>query len=350
MGTHLAARRAEFARFIWDHSVDEFQATFDTCTPLSKAELAWFEDCLTPTNLRTREALVKGLDAAIATDNEKAIRLLQLVGLTRSKLLQDVKAGARAAHRKLPVSSTSALFRSDEGRRIVASRLADRVLKVFGGFKTDIPATVLEALNQATWPGFIRQARAKRQGHEAERRLAALLTLCGLPFEPKEKATNPLCPDAQVDGVSYDVVSPSVASPLLRIKSTVHTAVIGQYGESKDDLEISQAASSIRKSPGAKDTTLMALVDGVGLESNRAGLDGVLTHADEFCQFRTIWKVAVVAAAKAERRITVMLPLDQHALFAPFTRRYGATLVKSPRHAPQPEGWIPAGEGWLRMG
>ncbi len=326
MGTLLEERRREFADFIWDHSVDEFQATFDDCTPLSKAELLWFRGFLTPTTLSNRDSLATAIDSAVAAAPENVVRLLQLVGLTRNKILQDVKAGIRAAKTKVPVSSTNALFRSTEGRKIASGRLAERAVKVFGVFKAEVPTAALEALNQATWPGFIRQERAKRSGHEAERRLAALLSQCGLPFEPKDKAINPLCPDAQVDGVSYDLVSPSIANPLLRIKSTVHTAVIGQYGESKDDLEIREAVAAIGKSARAAETTLMALVDGVGLESNRDGLDGVLSQSDEFCQFRTVWKVAVVAASKCKQKITVRLPAIQVARFAPFvqTLRRGA--------------------------
>ena len=349
MGTLLDERRQEFADFIWNHSVDEFQVTFDTCTPLSKAELLWFSGFLTRKNLSNRELLAKAIDASLRASPEFAERLLQLVGLTRNKILQDVKAGSRVKKEKVPTSSTEALFRSDVGRPIAAGRLAERVAKVFGTFKTDVPEEALESLNQATWPGFIRQERAKRSGHEAERRLAALLLQCGLPFEPHEKANNPLCPDANIDGVSYDLVSPSIANPLLRVKSTVHSANIGQYGESKDDLEISAAVASILKSPHANETTLMALVDGVGLESNRAGLDGVLSKSNEFCQFRTIWKFPVVAAFKSKRKITVRLPANQIARFSPFASRFGAVLEPLSIDGQSEIGWISAGEGWIKM-
>lgn len=82
-------------------------------------------------------------------------------------------------------------------------------------------------------------------GHEAEFRLARLLQDCNVSFVPLEKASNPLCRDETIDGVSYDLVVPSAQDARLRVKSTVHTANIGQYGESKDALEIREAMSAI---------------------------------------------------------------------------------------------------------
>ena len=93
----------------------------------------------------------------------------------------------------------------------------------------------------------------------------------------------------------------------------------------------------------------MALVDGVGLESNRDGLDGVLSKSDEFCQFRTIWKVAVVAASKSGRKITVRLPPNQIARFNPFASRFGANLEQISKDGQGEKGWISAGEGWVKM-
>ncbi len=59
-------------------------------------------------------------------------------------------------------------------------------------------------------------------------------------------------------------------------------------------------------------------IDGVGMESNRAGLDGVLQTADEFCQFDTIWKAIVLAASTTQRSVLIELPkadLEAHAAF-----------------------------------
>lgn len=177
----------------------------------------------------------------------------------------------------------------------------------------------MEALNQATWPGFIRQERAKRSGHEAEGRVALLLLSARMQFEPAEKADNPLCRDAQIDGLSFDIVVPNVKKPKLLFKATVHTSNIGQYGESKDHLEVDEARRWIDGKYGANDRpVLVALIDGVGFESNRAGLDGVLEKADEFCQFRTIWKILVLASSALERKLTLLLPKTELVYFQDF--------------------------------
>ena len=67
---------------------------------------------------------------------------------------------------------------------------------------------------------------------------------------------------------------------------------------------------------------LLALIDGVGFNSNRAGLDGVLTNADEFCQFSTLWKAVLIAATRLHRA-TILFASDEYvADFADFLARY----------------------------
>ena len=307
MSTLLGRRREEFARFVWDHGVDAFQAKFDARARLTDREIAFLLDLLSVPHLHSLGTLVDALDGALFAEPDRLRLLLQLVGLTRNKIVQDLKAFSRSTGTRFSVSSARSIFNHRDGRRHGVEYLARQLLRVFGAARGDLNAACLEVANQATWPGYIRQERAKRMGHEAESRVAALLKDCGLAFEPVGKAENPMCPDATIGGVSYDLVSPSVDNALLRVKSTVHSSNIGQYGQSKDHLEMREAKRAIA-GEGVAGVTLLAFIDGVGFESNRAGLSGVLTTADEFCQFRTIWKAAVVASAKAGRRVTVALP------------------------------------------
>ena len=74
-----------------------------------------------------------------------------------------------------------------------------------------------------------------------------LLKNCGLPFQPVEKAENPLCPDKTIHKVSFDLVVPLEDAPVMVVKSTVHTSNIGQYGESKDDLEVREARKMLEE-------------------------------------------------------------------------------------------------------
>lgn len=186
-------------------------------------------------------------------------------------------------------------------------------------------------------------------GHEAEYRLACLLKDCDLSFAPVEKAENPLCRDVIIDGMSYDLVSPSEESALMRVVATVHTANIGQYGESKDDLEIRKAIDAMQRAGDRDQVTLVAFIDGVGFESNTAGLTGVLTNADEFCQFRTIWKAAAIAACKVGRSTRVAIPNDQHARFAEFCDRYNVELISRADLPDAPDDWVEAGDGFIQV-
>jgi len=93
----------------------------------------------------------------------------------------------------------------------------------------------------------------------------------------------------------------------------------------------------------------MAFIDGVGFHSNRAGLEGVLKNSDEFCQFKTIWKVAMIAAAKATLPIEVALSDDQITEFSGFISAWGLEdrVVKS-SGLEDVVGWIEAGDALIR--
>jgi len=341
----LKVRRREFQDFVWNHTEDAFQAKFDRCACLTSAELRAIKRLLTPRNLADLDRLTMEVKRAVDQNRSLVKKLLQLVGLTRNKILQDVKAVVRQDRLRVSTSTPEAIFNTDVGATLGACYLARQLQRVFSSAAVRIEDALLETVNQATWPGYIRQERAKRMGHEAEFRLACLLKDCGLPFAPQEKAENPLCRDVTVGEMSYDLVSPSSERALMRILSTVHTANIGQYGESKDDLEIRKAIAAMERAGDRKQATLVAFLDGVGFESNRAGLDGVLSRADEFCQFRTIWKAVVIAAACSKRSATVALPADQVLRFGRFLQKYHATGVDLAHIRRTSQGWIEAGDG-----
>lgn len=273
--------------------------------------------------------------------------LLQICGLTRNKILSDLRASASA--KGLVIPSSYQRIASTTGWAIAGPYLLTRLRAVFGRVNnaTLRMGHVFEALNQATWPGYIRQQRAKLSGHEAEYRVAILLSSLEIPFVPQEKAENPLCRDAQIGGISFDLVVPSVLNPAIVVKSTVHTANIGQFGESKDHLEMSEARDWIDATfTGSSKPTLLAFVDGVGFRSNRAGLDGVLTKSDEFCQFRSIWKAVVIAAKRLDLPIKVAVPRPTIDEFSDFISRWAASdIVIGQEGLASTVGWIDAGDG-----
>ncbi len=326
----LEQRRAEFEAHVWNHSIDPFQASFD------------FRRRLSPPEIEATKKVVRAIAAGESDEQVAAVVrretmrngdvifiLLQLAGLTRNKILSDLRA-ATAGQRVAVPNTPRLLPNRPEAWKVAGPYLAKWLRGVLEPLATIGDAEeldwVLESLNQATWPGWIRQERAKRQGHEAEHRLAVLLASLALSFEPAQKADNPLCPDVQIHSVSFDLVVPSASAVALCFKSTVQTSNIGQFGESKGALEVTEAGAMLRHEFRSDRPILMAMVDGVGFRSNRAGLDGILDKADEFCQFSTVWKAAVVAANVSDTAIRIYLPAGDADRHSEFLNRYAVSV------------------------
>lgn len=335
-------REQEFFANVWNHADDEFQTSFDERRKLNAIELEFLR-CVTNAfrDGQSDESVANTIKELLRASDPRLMELLlQICGLTRNKILQDLKARAGHHRRTLRLSNHLGLIGHEATWRVAGPYLAAKLRRVLHPPRVDAQEQlVYEALNQATWPGYIRQERAKRSGHEAEYRIATLLSNCGIPFQPEEKADNPLCRDAQFNGVSFDIVVPNVARPRVCVKSTVHTANIGQYGESKDALEIDEARRMIDSLSPRDRPTLVGFIDGVGFESNIAGLRGVLQKSDEFVQFRTIWKLVVIACAKLGLHCTLAIPRATADRHADFLARY-RTLIKLMEPHPAFEGHL----------
>ncbi len=345
----VEARRLEFFGNVWNHSIDPFQAQFDERRPLSTDEREFIAQIgKLVHSIPDDTELGKRVFSLVAGLPERLSLLLQFSGLTRNKIISDLKAVSSSLRVSFPSSYQSLAF-NESAWKLAGPYLAIRLRRVLLPLTEKALRDAAESLNQATWPGFIRQERAKRSGHEGEYRLATLLAACGIPFEPAEKADNPLCPDAQLYGVSFDIVVPNSEAPQVCFKATVHTANIGQYGESKDYLEIVQAKQVLTNHPRkGKRPLLMALIDGIGFSSNRAGLDGVLVVADEFCQFRTLWKSVIVCSARLSRPLRVELPASAIAEHRGFIERYRYSQYVMPKQTgTRPGIGVQAGEGTI---
>lgn len=351
----LQLRLEEFKRHVWDHTKDAFQAQFDERRPLTKEEASLVGEAarLTRKINDDQELGVSLLDSVIGSP-EALLTLLQICGLTRNKMLNDLKVAAskQSPPVKFPSSYKSLVrSKSKEARNLAGAYLGSRIKRVLGALSAKHFPAAAEALNQATWPGYIRQERAKRSGHEGEYRLATLLAGCNIPFEPIEKADNPLCRDAQVYGESFDLVVPNKSAPLVCFKATVHTANIGQFGESKDHLEIDGARRMLDARFDERSRPLLvAFVDGVGFFSNRAGLRGVLSKADEFCQYDTLWKAAMICAAKINAPLKIELPRAMIEEFRRFIARYKfAKSVVAKEDEYEARLRLPAGGGFILL-
>lgn len=327
---HISEKAKEFADNVWNHASDEFQASFDDRRSLTEDELLFLsatKDALeSPKPLN--HLLVDLRKKFIETDGKLLELMLQLCGLTRNKVLQDLKGTVGSNRAGMSFTNYKSLYSNDMTWQLAGPYLIKKISKVFlAGNKLKVDLQKFEALNQATWAGYIRQERAKRSGHEAESRMANLLLELGIPFSPKEKADNPMCRDIQINDVSFDIVVPDAAAPRVCVKSTVHTANIGQYGESKDHLEMDEARRMIDTMPENKRPLLIAFIDGVGFESNRAGLHGVLEKSDYFVQFKTIWKLVIISAAALGKICEIDLPSDVKSKHEKFLSEFSKSIV-----------------------
>ena len=350
----LFKRVQEFERKIWDHTTDPFQLSFDE-PPKIETEIV--EAIVNLSNL-----LVKGADDKILIEQIKRDargigivyfdRLLQFSGLTRNKILTDLNSMASSGSIKVSIPSSYARLPESEAWEFAGYYLLKRIKPILSAIPdARDPIKVLNAINYATWLGWIRQERAKRSGHEAEGRLARIFKEIGIPFMPEEKADNPLGGDVQLHDVSFDLIVPNTSNPKMCVKSTVHTANIGQYGESKDYLEMTEASRMLHEDFTENNRPLLlAFIDGVGFHSNRAGLEGVLTMADEFCQFKTVWKAVVIAESKIGiSDLKIYLPESVFREYEEFLGRYNWDRSRSLSEPPSTNAVV-AGEGIFEVG
>ncbi|MCL6536136.1 MAG: hypothetical protein K6U77_08695 [Armatimonadetes bacterium] len=317
----LDQRREEFFRYVWDHTADPFVIGYEARAPLTDKELEWLRQVYQYCRADVENATPNLKELLVSNGASLTALLLQVSGLTRNKVVSDLKA---SLGKDSAPKSYKQLHKFDSGVRYLVRRLK-RVFEPLyrSGIESDADTLrgVLEALSQATYPGYIRQERAKRQGHMGEQRLAELLHALGVPFEPEEKLEQPISRDVVIWDVSFDLVVPDSNDPRVLVQSMIQSANIGMFGQSKSD-EVKKAMEAIRQNcPNAPPPFLVALVDGVGFESNAEGLKTVLTTADEFVQFKTLWKFAIVVA-HAVNRVLLVQDYPELENFAEFLSRY----------------------------
>ena len=344
----IAALKKEFFDHVWDHTNDEFLKSFENSKPLTETEKESLKKIICVLRENNEEEASKQISIILKsqpTENNIILRILQLTGSTRNKIITDFRSMLQQQGIKVP-GHPSVLTSNPKILPFVTKYVIDNMRRVFADIvDTDSEIDdeklelVLDCLEKATWSGWIRQERAKRSGHYAEYRLAYVLNQIGISFEPRKKLENPLSGDVQFRGISYDIVVPDLAEPKLVFKSTIHTANIGQFGESKDALEVTEAKENLSRMSEAERPILCALIDGIGLRSNIQGLEGVLSSAEEFCQFETLWKVIVISASVLNKKVVLYLP--DHNNHKEFLKKYenSVEIVQTP-----PEKSVEVGE------
>lgn len=301
----LEDRKKLFFKYVWDHTSDSFYASFDTPPKRRESLLSKAVVLVEQIDLPEDELislLTKLVDDDGRPDIEFLAYVIQIAGYTRSKIVSDLNAkklGEKLSSFEYLISKRGK-FQPHPSWKEAVAMLILRLRKILKHLATDDIRDRLRALDLATYPGYIRQERAKYIGHYAEKLLAEVLDHLGIPFIPKEKKENPLYGDVVLGGESFDLIIPDDKEPIIAVKSTIHTSNTGQYGESKDKLEI-EKAHNVLKNLGknlGKEIILVALADGIGYKSNKEALEGLFMYADEVVQFATLWKIPTMAVNK----------------------------------------------------
>ena len=310
----MVSKLEEFNKYVWDHTKDQFLLNFDEPNVIAQKYIDTLSSLVKKTN--SNDEFLEGLKSAIDNDEDFLNLVIQLSGLTRNKIITDMKS----MNVKFNLSPNNVT----KNWNIVGEYIGTRFNRIIRPLINGDFQKALESLNYATWPGYIRQQKAKLMGHEAERRIAILLDNLGIKFDPQIKTTQPMSGDINFHGASVDLAVPSRNNPKVVIISTVHTSNIGQYGESKDKSEAVALREIIDKLEGVK-PLLVLMIDGVGLHSNIAGLKGSLDACDEFVQFETLWKLPVILKKVMPENTSdfnLYLPSDDRVYFEPFLRTF----------------------------
>ena len=274
----------EFNKHVWDHTKDDFFKKFVNPKKITDDQKKILKEiiCILCKNNDDKacDKIYKIFESQSMKDSIIPL-ILQLVGSTRNKILTDLKAMLKdttvPAKPEFLIKHESLLRPAEKYITIELKRVFSTIIDKDCNVDDDTLYLILDILNQSTWSGFIRQEKAKRTGHYAEYCLVKVLDKMNIPFEPRKKLENPISKDVKFHGISFDVVIPDKIKPKICFKATVHTSNVGQYGKSKDSLEVEEAINKMASM--SKDRPkLVAFVDGVGLSSNMSGLINILEH------------------------------------------------------------------------
>ena len=235
----------------------------------------------------------RGLRAWLPGGRVGGLRLLLriLAGLTQNKVVQDVR---RLGQTERALTCSSQLRRTnlaERDRRAGGLGLPDPPLRVPSACLPTRRGTcsepLLESVDEATWPGYVRQEHAEaRWGTKPSRHVAVPCWATAAPRLGAEERREPaLAVDLQSSGgMSYDLRARP--SP----EKGTHTASDHHYSPRSNIISRLQIKrqSGIHKAMGPPMTTAGTGMESrsphsstAWLQSNTAGLTGVLTNADE---------------------------------------------------------------------
>src|SRR5690554_5134766 len=103
MSDSLAERRQEFERNVWNHSQDPFQLEFDERRNLTEEELTALQAVLDLVRRgATEDEVCECLRKQLQQAPDRVLLFLQIAGLTRNKIIQDLRAASAATGLRVP--------------------------------------------------------------------------------------------------------------------------------------------------------------------------------------------------------------------------------------------------------
>lgn len=130
MTKYLKERYEEYRSHVWDHTQDPFQLTFDFRRPLVEHELRVLVELTRALNYGEDDAaLATTLRGLLAQEQEAVFVVLQLIGLTRNKILTDLRAATAGSGATLP-SKVTQLARSAAAWDYAGPYLAAKIRRV----------------------------------------------------------------------------------------------------------------------------------------------------------------------------------------------------------------------------
>jgi hypothetical protein len=156
----LDQRREEFFCYVWDHTTDPFVIGYEERTPLTDEELEWLRQVYQYCRADVEVAVPSLKELLESNGADLTALLLQISGLTRNKIISDLKA---SLGKKAAPSSYEQLHKFDSGVRYLVRRLK-RVFEPLYRSGIESDADTLRGVFRGVESGDLSRLHSSRAG------------------------------------------------------------------------------------------------------------------------------------------------------------------------------------------
>ncbi len=250
---------------------------------------------------------------------------------------------------------------------IITNYLIEKgILNVLNSLKTIGTNQAHVLINRLVNVKEAQQKLTKRRGHGMEQLFAQVLHELGVLFLPKNKHTNPMAQDPNVNRITFqvqaktpnetwafDIIVLSDDEPYVFTQGLIHTSDPGQFGVNKSDETVTiKAGLTNHNQENQTNKELWGLVDGIGFTENKPNtIDKMLNEFDCFVQLKTFYKTGLqlhhLGIIKIQAiRFDMNYYSETHA--TQMFEKYGSADIQAIYDETMPAGKeIKAGHAWL---